>query len=114
MTWTAYGGFLGFAVVLVVIPGPDVAMTTGGRRSARRSLVVTRRPVTTPGNEPRPRRQRFSGWRQGFLSNVTNSKVLVFHLAVLPQFLGARPAVTSLMLLSATDSGHGSPTEATT
>ncbi len=28
-----------------------------------------------------------SGWRQGFLSNITNPKVLVFYLAVLPQFL---------------------------
>lgn len=27
------------------------------------------------------------GWRQGFLSNITNPKVLVFYLAVLPQFL---------------------------
>jgi threonine/homoserine/homoserine lactone efflux protein len=35
------------------------------------------------------------GWRQGFLSNVTNPKVLVFYLAVLPQFLhpGASPPV---------------------
>lgn len=28
------------------------------------------------------------GLRQGFLSNITNPKVLVFYLAVLPQFLG--------------------------
>jgi threonine/homoserine/homoserine lactone efflux protein len=27
------------------------------------------------------------GWRQGFISNVTNPKVLVFYLAILPQFL---------------------------
>jgi len=35
----------------------------------------------------------FAGWRQGFLSNITNPKVLVFYLAVLPQFLvpGASP-----------------------
>ena len=32
--------------------------------------------------------QRRTGWRQGFLSNITNPKVLVFYLAVLPQFLG--------------------------
>lgn len=56
------------------------------------------------------------GWRQGFLSNITNPKVLVFYLAVLPQFLSpaAGPAamlgfalshallsVTYLMLLTA-------------
>ena len=29
----------------------------------------------------------FGGWRQGFISNITNPKVLVFYLAVLPQFL---------------------------
>jgi len=28
----------------------------------------------------------WAGWRQGFLSNITNPKVLVFYLAVLPQF----------------------------
>jgi threonine/homoserine/homoserine lactone efflux protein len=28
------------------------------------------------------------GFRQGFLSNITNPKVLVFYLAVLPHFLG--------------------------
>jgi threonine/homoserine/homoserine lactone efflux protein len=32
------------------------------------------------------------GWRQGFLSNITNPKVLMFYLAVLPQFLVRAPA----------------------
>lgn len=32
--------------------------------------------------------QRAAGFRQGFLSNITNPKVLVFYLAVLPHFLG--------------------------
>ena len=34
-------------------------------------------------------RKAGGGWRQGFLSNITNPKVLVFYLAVLPQFIGA-------------------------
>ncbi len=42
------------------------------------------------------------GWRQGFLSNITNPKVLVFYLAVLPQFLPASPAVWQLLLLALT------------
>jgi threonine/homoserine/homoserine lactone efflux protein len=71
---------------------------------AIRSAIAGRHPTyaedATSG--PRPRRQRLSGWRQGFLSNVTNPKVLVFYLAVLPQFLGARPAVTSLVLPTVT------------
>ncbi len=40
------------------------------------------------------------GWRQGFLSNITNPKVLVFYLAVLPQFL-APGAGTGMLLLFA-------------
>src|SRR5437764_8374518 len=37
VTWTAYGSFLAFAVVLVLVPGPDFAVVTrntlvGGRR----------------------------------------------------------------------------------
>lgn len=38
-----------------------------------------------------------SGWRQGFLSNITNPKVLVFYLAVLPQFLGPDASVPTLL-----------------
>ena len=37
---------------------------------------------------PAPRGQALAGFRQGFLTNITNPKVLVFYLAVLPQFLG--------------------------
>src|SRR6266702_1403244 len=33
------------------------------------------------------RARGLAGWRQGFISNITNPKVLVFYLAVLPQFL---------------------------
>jgi threonine/homoserine/homoserine lactone efflux protein len=39
-----------------------------------------------------------AGWRQGFLSNITNPKVLVFYLAVLPQFLS--PEVSLFVLLA--------------
>ena len=37
--------------------------------------------TATPG-------QALTGFRQGFLSNITNPKVLAFYLAVLPQFVG--------------------------
>ncbi len=43
-----------------------------------------------------------AGWRQGFLSNITNPKVLVFYLAVLPQFLPADPQLWQLGLLALT------------
>ena len=42
----------------------------------------------------------FAGWRQGFLSNITNPKVLVFYLAVLPQFLGRGAGIGPLLLFS--------------
>ncbi|HEY7432467.1 MAG TPA: LysE family translocator [Streptosporangiaceae bacterium] len=142
MTWSKYGEFLIFAVVLVLIPGPDFAVVTknalaGGRRRGRwaaagvassnlvqgtaaaaglGALILRAQPVfeaikwagvaylaflgvqsirsairgvyppldgeLAPGNG-----RAFTGWRQGFLSNITNPKVLVFYLAVLPQFL---------------------------
>jgi threonine/homoserine/homoserine lactone efflux protein len=40
------------------------------------------------------------GWRQGFLSNVTNPKVLVFYVAVLPQFLTPGAGALSLILFA--------------
>ncbi len=42
------------------------------------------------------------GFRQGFLSNITNPKVLVFYLAVLPQFMGADPQAWELVALALT------------
>ena len=82
MTWATYGEFLAFATVLVLIPGPDFAVVTkntlaAGRRRGRWAAVGV----------------AFGGWRQGFLSDITNPKVLIFYLAVLPQFLvpGASP-----------------------
>ena len=47
-----------------------------------------------------PAAQAFAGWRQGFLTNITNPKVLVFYLAVLPQFLG-RDAPVGVVVLFA-------------
>ncbi len=42
------------------------------------------------------------GFRQGFLSNITNPKVLVFYLAVLPQFMSADPGAWELGALALT------------
>jgi threonine/homoserine/homoserine lactone efflux protein len=46
---------------------------------------------------PATRAQALAGWRQGFLSNITNPKVLVFYLAVLPQFLSADAGIGLLV-----------------
>lgn len=47
------------------------------------------------------------GWRQGFLSNITNPKVLVFYLAVLPQFLSPDAGVLPILLLALTHAVAG-------
>ncbi|MEU8263552.1 LysE family translocator [Micromonospora sp. NPDC048999] len=152
MSWSSYASFLVFALVLVLIPGPDFAVVTrntlaAGRRRGRWSalgvtasnavqgataaaglgaLVVRSQPLfetirwagvaylvylgvqagrsawrgsypplagepaSTPG-------QALAGFRQGFLSNITNPKVLAFYLAVLPQFLGPSASVGMLL-----------------
>ncbi|MVA76484.1 LysE family translocator [Auraticoccus sp. F435] len=46
-----------------------------------------------------------AGWRQGFLSNITNPKVLVFYLAVLPQFLGPEVGLPVLLALALSHAG---------
>nr|WP_275587104.1 LysE family translocator [Micromonospora terminaliae] len=44
-----------------------------------------------------PPGQALAGFRQGFLSNVTNPKVLAFYLAVLPQFVGGGAPIGVLL-----------------
>ena len=50
----------------------------------------------TPADQHAARR----GWRQGFVSNITNPKVLVFYVAVLPQFLTPDAGALSLTLFA--------------
>lgn len=66
-----------------------------GLRSAWRGEYT--RLDSVDGN---PRRHPFTHWRQGFVSNITNPKVLAFYLSVLPQFLhpGETGALDALAL----------------
>ncbi|MFC7548049.1 LysE family translocator [Plantactinospora sp. GCM10030261] len=153
MTWTAYGTFLAFAVLLILIPGPDFAVVTkntlaagrgrglwcsvgvatsnavqGGAAAAGLGAVIMRsQPLfeairwagvayltflgvqairsaragrypspPEPGEQDVPG-QAMAGWRQGFLSNITNPKVLAFYLAVLPQFVGHSAPIPVLL-----------------
>jgi threonine/homoserine/homoserine lactone efflux protein len=155
MSWSKYGEFLAFAVVLIVIPGPDFAVVTkntlaGGRGRGRwtalgvscsnlvqgtaaafglSALIVKVQPVFEAikwagvaylvylgvqalrsarrgeyaplDGEDSPRAaQNVAGWRQGFISNITNPKVLVFYLAVLPQFLTPGAGLGWLLVLA--------------
>ncbi len=154
MPWAAYGAFLVFAIVLVLVPGPDFAVVTkntlaagrwrgswaaagvtssnavqGAAAAAGLGAVIVRMqplfeavrwagacylvylgvqslrsaargqypPLDTDGGLPRTGGAALAGWRQGFLSNITNPKVLVFYLAVLPQFLPAHAGVAVLL-----------------
>ena len=155
MSWSKYAEFLAFAVVLVLIPGPDFAVVTkntlvGGRRRGRwtalgvsnsnlvqgtaaafgvsglilrvqplfeaikwagvgylaylgaqaiRSALRGRyQPVDEADGSGKAR--GLAGWRQGFISNITNPKVLVFYLAVLPQFLTPGAGLGWLLVLA--------------
>lgn len=153
MDWAAYGAFLIFAAVLVLVPGPDFAVVTkntlsgGQRRGVWASVGVTSSTVVqgaaaaaglgvlivrveplfqavkwagicyllvlgvqallsaihgdyTRTDADAVRGQPFRGWRQGFLCNITNPKVLVFYLAVLPQFLGPHAPLIALLLFA--------------
>lgn len=154
MSWSAYASFLAFAVVLVLMPGPDFAVVTRNTLAAGRTrgawcavgvassntiqgiaaaaglgaVIVRVEPVFEAVKwagigyllylglhafrsawrgeyAPSPEAEReagapLKGWRQGFLSNITNPKVLVFYLAVLPQFLGPHASIAVLVLFA--------------
>jgi threonine/homoserine/homoserine lactone efflux protein len=154
MLLSKYGEFLVFAVVLIVIPGPDFAVVTkntlvGGRRRGRwtalgisssnflqgtaaafglSALIVKVQPVFQAikwagvaylvflgaqairsairgqyaplEDDEASTGTSVAGWRQGFISNITNPKVLVFYLAVLPQFLTPGAGLGWLLVLA--------------
>jgi threonine/homoserine/homoserine lactone efflux protein len=155
MDWQTYASFLGFAVLLVLMPGPDFVVVTrnvlasGRRRGAWAgvgvatsnavqgcvaalglgAVIVASQPVfeaikwagaaylvvlgvqalrsavrgeyaRADGDVEPARGAAWTGWRQGFLSNITNPKVLVFYLAVLPQFLPAGAPIWQILPLA--------------
>ena len=158
MSWSTYASFLVFAIVLVLVPGPDFAVVTkntlaGGRRrgvwscvgvttsnvvqgaaaaaglgavilraqplfhaikwagvvylavlavQAFRSAAAGRYQSLADSSAASGGVAALTGWRQGFLSNITKPKVLVFYLSVLPQFLGPHPTLAVLLGLAFT------------
>jgi len=84
ITWAgiAYLAYLGVQALRSAWRGEYAVVSVGARESTRKVA--------------------FSGWRQGFLSNITNPKVLVFYLAVLPPFLPDSASVAQIMPLALT------------
>ncbi|RBQ17881.1 LysE family translocator [Spongiactinospora rosea] len=52
-----------------------------------------------------PAASAWVGFRRGLLTNLLNPKVIVFYVALMPQFLGDAPAVGATLLLSAIAAG---------
>ncbi|MGH8869516.1 MAG: LysE family translocator [Actinomycetes bacterium] len=71
--------------------------------SAWRSRTATAHGADLGDPPSEARRRVLVGYRQGFLSNITNPKVLAFYLSVLPQFLDpAAGSAGSALLLAYT------------
>lgn len=159
MSLASYLSYLAFALVVIVAPGPDFALTVantlrggraGGLRTAfgiatsntvqgtaaalglgaliaKSELAFTiirwagaaylaylgvstirsalRRPHSAPEEQGsgETATRRWLAYQQGFLSNITNPKVLTLYLSVLPQFLASgHPGVSAALLLAYT------------
>ncbi|MFD2421061.1 LysE family translocator [Amycolatopsis pigmentata] len=154
MTWSSYGVYLIFVVLVVLAPGPDTMVMlknalAGGTRGGLLAtagiatgnvvqgtavalglgtLIVRSQPLFVTLrwagvaylcylgvqalrsarrgdyrmlDEMGSRSSGFRRWREGFLSNTTNPKVLALYLSVLPQFLDPVRSTTGDALLLA-------------
>ena len=159
MSLASYLSYLAFALVVIVAPGPDFALTVvntlragraGGLRTslgiatsntvqgtaaalglgaliAKSELAFTiirwagaaylaylgvstiraalrrRRSAAEEQDSGETATRRWLAYQQGFLSNITNPKVLTLYLSVLPQFLASgHPTVSAALLLAYT------------
>jgi threonine/homoserine/homoserine lactone efflux protein len=71
-----------------------------GAQAIRSALRGQYQPVDEAASGTTSRTRGLAGWRQGFTSNITNPKVLVFYLAVLPQFLAPGAGLGWLLVLA--------------
>ena len=67
-----------------------------GAQAIRSAIRGQYQPVDEAAGQARG----LASWRQGFISNITNPKVLVFYLAVLPQFLTPGAGLGWLLVLA--------------
>lgn len=69
-----------------------------GATAIRAAVKGDLAPAGEAEGTSRPKRRLWSNARQGFLSNITNPKVLMFNLAVLPQFVSADAPTAKLLV----------------
>ena len=157
MSLTSYLSYVAFALVVIVAPGPDFALTVANTLRAGRSgglrtslgiatsntvqgtaaalglgALIVRSELafniirwagaayltylgvrtiraalrgqheTSESVAGQSGTRRWLAYQQGFLSNITNPKVLTLYLSVLPQFLAGHPTVSAALLLAYT------------
>ena len=96
----AYLGYLGAQALWSALrrrSGDRPAAQAGAGQAAQTAPAQERRR----GRSPRGTLVR--AWRQGFLSNITNPKVLAFYFSLLPQFVDqTHPALPQVLVLAGT------------
>lgn len=99
---TGLGAVLAHAEpVFLVVRWAGVAYLVWLGANALRDALRRDGSVWSVGEGPGTVRAR-TAFRQGFVCNITNPKVLAFNLAVLPQFVGADQGVPALLTYALT------------
>ena len=100
----AYLVFLGLQALYSALrsPSPTGGGQGGGRRFPSPSRTALPPPLAGEGRGGGSRLRAFTAYRQGLFSNLSNPKIVVFFLSLLPQFVTrSATSVLSLLLLGA-------------
>jgi RhtB (resistance to homoserine/threonine) family protein len=99
---------LGISVILMHSAAAYTALKFAGAAylvwlGAQSLRSAAREPPRADAGDASPARvPEWQSWREGFITNVLNPKVIVFYLALLPQFIDAGdPVLAKSLLLTA-------------
>ena len=97
-TWTVATS-AGLAVIFLAIrlAGAAYLVYLGGRSLL--SAIVRRDPTHIAPARPAPRLSTRTAFLQGFLSNLSNAKMVAFFVSLLPPFAGPHPSLGLLLAL---------------